>query len=108
MKYFSPTKNAKLRNGITFSYQLKDESLYDVWKRFNELLRKCPQHDIVCYMQLKTFYNGLNSNTRLMVDASTSETLLSKFYNEAYDILKKKLVTTINGYLLNKLQFDEQ
>ena len=29
MKYFPSTKNAKLRNEITFFYQLEDGSLYD-------------------------------------------------------------------------------
>ena len=29
MKYFPPTKNAKLRNEIIFFHQLEDESLYD-------------------------------------------------------------------------------
>ena len=29
MKYFPPTKNAKLRNEITYFHQFEDESLYD-------------------------------------------------------------------------------
>ena len=52
MKYFPPTKNAKLRNEITYFYQLEDESLYEAWERFKELLRRCPHHGILCYIQL--------------------------------------------------------
>ncbi|KAH9725969.1 hypothetical protein KPL70_008085 [Citrus sinensis] len=89
MKYFPPTKNAKLRNEITSFYQLKDESLYEAWERFNELLRRCPHHGIPCCIQLETFYNGLNPSTRLMVDASANGALLSKSYTEAYEILKR-------------------
>ncbi|XP_024042922.1 uncharacterized protein LOC112099709 [Citrus clementina] len=89
MKYFPPTKNAKLRNEITSFYQLEDESLYEAWERFNELLRRCPHHGIPCCIQLETFYNGLNPSTRLMVDASANGALLSKSYTEAYEILKR-------------------
>ncbi|KAH9704917.1 hypothetical protein KPL70_011661 [Citrus sinensis] len=89
MKYFPPTKNAKLRNEITSFHQLKDESLYEAWERFKELFRRCPHHGIPCCIQLETFYNGLNPSTRLMVDASANGALLSKSYTEAYEILER-------------------
>ncbi|KAH9753175.1 Endonuclease [Citrus sinensis] len=89
MKYFPPTKNAKLRNEITSFHQLEDESLYEAWERFKELLRKCPHHGIPCCIQLETFYNGLNPSTRLMVDALANEALLSKSYTETYEILER-------------------
>ncbi|KAH9801229.1 hypothetical protein KPL71_000949 [Citrus sinensis] len=89
LKYFPPTKNAKLRNEITSFHQLEDESLCDAWERFKELLRKCHHHGISCCIQLETFYNGLNPSTRLMVDASANGALLSKSYNEAYEILER-------------------
>ncbi|KAH9781044.1 hypothetical protein KPL71_008308 [Citrus sinensis] len=89
MKYFPPTKNAKLRNEIMSFHQLEDESLYEAWERFKELLRRCPHHGIPCCIQLETFYNGLNPSTRLMVDASANGALLSKFYTKAYEILER-------------------
>ena len=89
MKYFPPTKNAKLRNEISSFHQLEDESLYEACERFKELLRRCPHHGIPCCIQLETFYNGLNPSTRLMVDASANRALLSKSYTEAYKILER-------------------
>ncbi|KAH9671423.1 hypothetical protein KPL70_017372 [Citrus sinensis] len=89
MKYFPPTKNAKLRNGITSFHQIDDESLYEAWERFKELLIRCPHHGIPCCIQLETLYNGLNPSTRLMVDASTNGSLLSKSYTKAYEILDR-------------------
>ena len=89
MKYFPPTKNIKLRNEITSFHQLEDESLYEAWERFKELLRRCPHHGIPYCIQLETFYNGLNPSTRLMVDASANGALLSKSYTEAYEILER-------------------
>ncbi|XP_024043141.1 uncharacterized protein LOC112099867 [Citrus clementina] len=81
MKYFPPTKNAKLRNKITSFHQLEDERLCDAWEIFKELLKRCPHHGIPCCLQLETFYNSLNPSTRLMVDASINGALLSKSYN---------------------------
>ena len=89
MKYFTPTKNTKWRNKTTSFHQLEDESLYDAWKIFKELLRRCPHHGIPYCIQLETFYNGLNPSTRLMVDALTNGALLSKSYNKAYEILER-------------------
>ena len=89
VKYFSLSKNAKLRNEITTFQQLDDESLYEAWERFKELLRKCPHHGIPHCIQLETFYNGLNAHTRMVMDASTNGVLLSKSYNEAYEIIER-------------------
>ncbi|KAA3456297.1 hypothetical protein EPI10_019231 [Gossypium australe] len=38
---------------------------------------------------METFYIGLNDHTRIMVDASTNRALLSKSYNEAYEIIER-------------------
>lgn len=38
-KYFPPSKNAKMRNEITSFRQGEDESLFDAWEIFKELLR---------------------------------------------------------------------
>ena len=71
MKYFVPTKKAKLRNDIIFFHQLSTN------------------HGIPCCIQMEIFYNGLNPTIRLMVDASANGALLSKCYNEAYEILER-------------------
>ncbi|KAA3483088.1 reverse transcriptase [Gossypium australe] len=42
MKYFLYSKNVKLRNEITSFLKMDDESLYEAWERFKELLRKAP------------------------------------------------------------------
>ena len=88
-KYFPPTKNAKLRNDITSFQQIDEESLHEAWERFKELLRKCPHHGIPHWIQMETFYNGLNANTRMMVDASANGALLAKSYNQACEILER-------------------
>ncbi|KAK9225233.1 hypothetical protein WN943_010274 [Citrus x changshan-huyou] len=46
------------------------ESLYEAWERYKDLLRKCPHHGLPVWLQVQTFYNGLGSNTRIMIDAA--------------------------------------
>ncbi|MCI22482.1 hypothetical protein A2U01_0043658, partial [Trifolium medium] len=69
-KYFPPIKNSRMRIEITSFRQAEDESLYEAWERFKELLRKCPQHGIPSCIQLETFYHGLLTTSRYTLDAS--------------------------------------
>ncbi|GKU89504.1 hypothetical protein SLEP1_g3633 [Rubroshorea leprosula] len=58
-KFFPPSKTAKLRNDITTFVQFDNESLYEAWERFKELLRQCPNHGLPVWLQVQTFYNAL-------------------------------------------------
>ena len=93
IKYFPPTKNARMRNEITSFQQLDGENLHEAWERYKELLRKCPHHGIPHWIQMETFYNGLNGQTRTIVDASANGAILSKSYNEAYEIQQLSMVS---------------
>ncbi|XP_062114415.1 uncharacterized protein LOC133825500 [Humulus lupulus] len=88
-KYFPPARNAKFRSEIMSFQQLEDESTSDAWERFKELLRKCPNHSIPHCIQMETFYNGLNAASRMVLDASANGAILSKSYNEAFEILER-------------------
>ncbi|GJR28538.1 reverse transcriptase domain-containing protein [Tanacetum coccineum] len=43
-KFFPPSKTTNLRNEITRFQQKFDETFYEAWDRFNDLLRGCPHH----------------------------------------------------------------
>ncbi|XP_060972542.1 uncharacterized protein LOC115710785 [Cannabis sativa] len=88
-KYIPPTRNAKFRSEIMSFQQLEDMTTSDAWERFKELLRKCPHHGIPHCIQLETFYNGLNWASRMVLDASANGAILSKSYNEAFEILER-------------------
>ncbi|KAA3478088.1 Retrotransposon gag protein [Gossypium australe] len=81
--------NAKLRNDIMFFRQSEDETLYEAWERFKELIRKCPMDGFQHWTQMEMLYNGLNAHTRMVVDTSANGTLLDKSYKEAYEILER-------------------
>ena len=72
------------------------ELLYEAWERFKDLLRRCPQHGYQEWFQIQLFYNGLNGQTRTIVDAAASDTLLSKTIEEAFRLLEE---ISANNYL---------
>ncbi|XP_075473922.1 uncharacterized protein LOC142504974 [Primulina tabacum] len=46
IKYFPPSKTMKLRADITTFAQYEQESLYEAWERYKDLLRRCPHHEL--------------------------------------------------------------
>ncbi|GKA45480.1 hypothetical protein Tco_0738276 [Tanacetum coccineum] len=49
-----------------------DETLYQAWERFKELLMKCPQHYLTEMQEVILFYNGLDVPTRQILDSKGS------------------------------------
>nr|GEY24940.1 reverse transcriptase domain-containing protein [Tanacetum cinerariifolium] len=60
--FFPPSKTTNLHNEITRFQQRFEESFYEAWDHFNDLLRACPHHGFSELLQLITFYNALNVN----------------------------------------------
>ncbi|GJW42707.1 reverse transcriptase domain-containing protein [Tanacetum coccineum] len=74
-QFFPPSKMTNLRNEITRFQQRFDESFYEAWDRFNDLLRACPHHGFSELHQLDTFYNALNANDQ---DSLNSAAVVAK------------------------------
>ena len=51
------------------------------------LLRRCPNHSFDIVAQLHIFYSGLRPQTKMILDASTGGTLMSKIPEEAIVII---------------------
>ncbi|GJU25020.1 hypothetical protein Tco_1163641 [Tanacetum coccineum] len=49
--------------------QEPDETLYQAWERFKELLMKYPQHYLTEMQEVILFYNGLEVPTRQILDS---------------------------------------
>ncbi|GJX07396.1 hypothetical protein Tco_0195328 [Tanacetum coccineum] len=49
--------------------QEPDETLYQAWERFKELLMKCPQHYLTEIQEVILFYDGLDIPTRQILDS---------------------------------------
>src|SRR6185295_13028168 len=56
-KYFPPKKTAEMRNQILAFRMRDDESLYEGWERFKELLMLRPHHGQEKWTLLHVFYN---------------------------------------------------
>ncbi|GJX95294.1 hypothetical protein Tco_0351092, partial [Tanacetum coccineum] len=46
-----------------------DETLYQAWERYNDLLYKCLTHDINSHQKVNIFYNGLGTMNRQLLDS---------------------------------------
>ncbi|GKF39614.1 hypothetical protein Tco_0119675 [Tanacetum coccineum] len=49
--------------------QEPDETLYQAWEGFKELLMKCPQHYLTEMQEVILFYNGLDIPTRQILNS---------------------------------------
>ncbi|GKA71164.1 reverse transcriptase domain-containing protein [Tanacetum coccineum] len=72
-KFFPPSKTTNLRNEITRFQQRFDETFYEAWDRFNDLLRACPHHGFLELHRLDTFYNALNSNDQDSLNSAAGD-----------------------------------
>ncbi|GLT96150.1 hypothetical protein SLE2022_137950 [Rubroshorea leprosula] len=86
-KFFPPLKIAKMRNDITTFVQFDNESLYEAWERFKELLRQCPNHCLPVWLQVQTFYNDITPPNRSIIDAAARGNLMTKSTEEGYKLL---------------------
>ncbi|GJS55890.1 reverse transcriptase domain-containing protein [Tanacetum coccineum] len=89
-KFFPPSKTTNLRNEITRFQQRFDETFYEAWYRFNELLRACPHHGFSELHQLDTFYNALNSNDQDSLNSAAGGNFLDKMPRDCLRIIERK------------------
>ncbi|GKC81495.1 reverse transcriptase domain-containing protein [Tanacetum coccineum] len=94
-QFFPPSKMTNLRNEITRFQQRFDESFYDAWDQFNDLLRSCPHHGFSELHQLDTFYNALNSKLRRGCTSSSTPGI-SPDVAELKDMVKALLLDKKN------------
>ncbi|GJX72251.1 hypothetical protein Tco_0309422 [Tanacetum coccineum] len=69
--------------------QCFDESFYEAWDRFKDVLRACPRHGFTELHQLDTFYNGLNPSDQDSLNSVTGANLL-EFESSAQDVIKSR------------------
>ncbi|GKB30639.1 hypothetical protein Tco_0870040 [Tanacetum coccineum] len=68
--YCHPFITAKKLEEIHNFKQERDETLYYVWERYNDLLYQCPLHDLNCQKKVHIFYTGLDICTRKILDSN--------------------------------------
>ncbi|GJU18754.1 reverse transcriptase domain-containing protein [Tanacetum coccineum] len=88
--FFPPSKTTNLRNEISNFQQRFDESFYEAWDRFKDLLRACPHHGFTELHQLDTFYNGLNPSDQDSLNSAAGGNLLERSAQDVLKIIKNK------------------
>nr|GEZ04719.1 DNA-directed DNA polymerase [Tanacetum cinerariifolium] len=86
-----PHAHIRYFNKITSTMRQRfDESFYEAWDRFNDLLRACPHHGFSELHQLDTFYNALNVNDQDSLNSAASGNFLDKMPRECLKIIECK------------------
>ncbi|GKC84666.1 reverse transcriptase domain-containing protein [Tanacetum coccineum] len=88
--FFPPSKTTNLRNEISNFHQRFDESFYEAWDRFKDLLRACPHHGFTELHQLDTFYNGLNPSDQDSLNFAAGGNLLERSTQDVLKIIENK------------------
>nr|GEV34854.1 reverse transcriptase domain-containing protein [Tanacetum cinerariifolium] len=76
--------------GYEDAIQRFNESFYEAWDRFNDLLRACPHHGFSELPQLDTFYNALNVNDQDSLNFAAGGNFLDKMPREYLKIIESK------------------
>ncbi|GKE57183.1 reverse transcriptase domain-containing protein, partial [Tanacetum coccineum] len=88
--FFPPSKTTNLHNEISNFQQRFDESFYEAWDHFKDLLRACPHHGFTELHQLDTFYNGLNPSDQDSLNSATGGNLLERSAQDVLKIIENK------------------
>ncbi|GJX61045.1 reverse transcriptase domain-containing protein [Tanacetum coccineum] len=90
-KFFPPSKTRNFRNEIMRFQQRFDETFYEAWDRFNDLLQACPHHRFSELHQLDTFYEMLGLIMfRLVWNCATGGNFLDKMPRDCLRIIESK------------------
>ncbi|GJT73441.1 hypothetical protein Tco_1032727 [Tanacetum coccineum] len=82
-------RTAELRNDILRFQKRQDESLYDAWTRFKDLLLKVPHHGIDLWIQVQIFYDHVDSTTQMAIDYATGGRLRKLRSEEAWGTIEE-------------------
>ena len=88
-KFFPSSKYTKLLSDIRCFTQGNGESYCEAWERFKELLRKCPQHELQDYDQVRIFFNGMLPSSRMTINAAAGGTLKNKTPDESLTLFEE-------------------
>ena len=77
----------RIREIIAFK-QKEDESLYNAWERYKQLLRKCQMHGIEQITQMDIFYHAMNYTSKRTMDATFGGAFRRKSAEKLLNLLR--------------------
>nr|GEU74508.1 hypothetical protein [Tanacetum cinerariifolium] len=94
-KYCPPACTAKKMEEINNFQQESNETLYQARERYKELLMKCPQHYLTEMQEVILFYNGLDVQTRQILDSKAIQAQLNNIEREIKKVNEKVYATQV-------------
>ncbi|KAH0773652.1 hypothetical protein KY290_010789 [Solanum tuberosum] len=79
-------KIAKLISDIPSFRQKGGENLYQAWDRFKSMLLSCPHHHQANEVLVHTFIEGLEPNTKILLDSADGGQALKKTFAELFTL----------------------
>ncbi|KAG9440073.1 hypothetical protein H6P81_020238 [Aristolochia fimbriata] len=87
--------------GSIATWEDLQKKFLEAWDRFNGLLKRCPNHKIELWSQIETFYNGLNINTRSMIDAAAGGSINKNTPEEVHELIEE-MTTNMYSYPMER------
>ena len=81
-QFFPPTLTSERRGEIIAFKQREDESLYNAWERYKQLLRRCPMYGIEQMTKMDIFCHAMNYFSKGTIDASSGGAFRRKSVEE--------------------------
>lgn len=80
--------------------QQDSESLHEMWKRFKDSLKRCPQYG----HEVDIFYNGSHGLTKSIVNSSSGGSFIKKTIHEAFALLEELALNSYNWQMKRQLK----
>ena len=88
-KFYSMSKTNEMRQALQDFHQKPDEQFYEAWNRFQDLIINCPHHGLEKSRLVQSFYNGLTSSSRNMIESMHKEKFMNLTPTAAYKFLSE-------------------
>ena len=88
-RFFPPTRTSERRGEIISFKQKEDESLYNAWERFKQLLRRCPYAWYGEDDSNRHLYHAMNYTSKGTVDATFGGAFGRKHAKEVTQLIEE-------------------
>jgi hypothetical protein len=78
MKFFPTHKTNTLRKNIMHFSQRGNETFFQYWERFKDLLLACPLHGYDTWRVISFFHDAISSNMSQFVEMMSNDEFMSK------------------------------
>ena len=86
---FPPALTLERSGEIIALKQKEEESLYNAWERYKQMLRRCPMYGIEKMTQMDIFYHSMNYTSKGTMDAAFGGAFKRKNVKEATQLIEE-------------------